>query len=210
MTETRQERTEMAYHDLVRFVHWLAYRYQVVGNWTLNYHDLVAEGFLVISKMSNLYYQKPYNEQIAMTRTAIQNHYNTLHKRVLKTYRQYDSPSDDTDYEVEYFIPGQGKNWSDGSNEGATDPAILYDQIEKYREVAAKFTDFDKEVFDCIFGNNERVPMYLELARARRNWVFNDPKIRITPHIIARALNVDPKAVLASYERMRPALIDVV
>lgn len=201
------ERCSQAYHDLAGFVHWLANNYKVHGSWVMNFDDLVAEGYLTIVRLAQMYLTKPYNEFLTIVRVAITNWYRTLRGKSFLTFRKFDHYLIDLD-----GLDGRRRDWpgnglvigmTDDANRLGSNPAELFEMAEQVDAALSELSEFDRQVVDCITGGNERVALYIDLVRQRKHWVFDDPTITVTPHIVAMALCVDDQEILASYKRIK-------
>ena len=79
---------------------------------------------------------------------------------------------------------------------------------EAVDEGLSRLSEFDKRVIDCILGGNERMPLYIDITRKRKNWIYQDPTIVITPLIVARALCVDVCDVIEAFDRLKVVFAD--
>jgi len=219
--KTFEEREHQAYHDLAKFIYWYANHNEVKGHWLLNKEDLAAELFYVLAKVLPIYADKPYDEFLTLARTSMNNAVATLKYKALLTHRklQYDSASldeiqdmqdDDATDSAGYvafadkFGNSTMSSMSDYASYETIDPAIYLQRAEELKTLLAQLSEFDKRVVNAVLGNNDRVRLYIDIQRKRKDWVYANPSvITITPYIVARALNEDVKAVKLAYKRIQ-------
>lgn len=217
MTNQKQQLIEQrysdTYHDLVRYVQWQARRYAVRTHWALDVDDLVAEGFLVLTKLVPKYIDKPYNEFLVIAKSSIVNWYRTLFSQlnaqkrsgdwnILSVEWTFEAEADGKEFQEVY---PETVALSQDANYINADPAMIAEHSTEFADRVASMSKFDQQVLGCLNGDNPRVDMYLDLARSRRTANYTNPTITVTPLIISRALCVEVTEVTESLSRIKSA-----
>lgn len=214
------ERETHAYHDLAKFVAMIARNAANPNHWALNEEDLTAEMYLVLAKLLPRYLEKPYEEFLLITRTSMANavkglvyKYTLSHRRSELTAYSLNWPSSislQVDMETGDVLgdsvgPGQVRVVF-GSSGIWLSPETYVEQAEVLESKIRQLCEFDQEVLKAVLGYNERVAMYIELQRKRKNFVYLDPTISISSQVVARALCVTIGEVEQAYERIKGVL----
>lgn len=210
--------TQRAYHDLVKFIHWMGLRYGVKGHWRMNKDDLVAEAFFVLCKVAHTYPDIPYEEFLVVARTSISNMIITLGNSTTQSHRKAelemyslderlgrDGHSSDSVIFVEKYCSGANGDYafSDDLHSKSLDPAYYVDWAQRFKTFYDGLDELDRQVLDAYLGNNDNLLPHLQLAIDRRKFVYDNAKIKITPLIVARTLCVEVKTVEKSVKRLQ-------
>lgn len=218
--ETVEARTRQAYHDLSRWIRWFASISQIPGHWCMNRDDLTGECYYVLAKVSGTYSQKPYPEFIILAKASMRNAVRSLRYKLGVTHRKAEINALSLNTLVADSHNGEEKlelgdiinlnNCMDTLTDSITsvgiDPAIYVEAAERFLDMAEKLSILDLEVLDAILGNDTRASLQIQLAVARKNFVYSNPSITITPALIARALGYPLDVVEASFQRIKAML----
>lgn len=195
-----------AYKDLIKLVRWHAYRCGVRGHWLLDPEDIEAECLLTLAKCMDKYLGVlNYESFTYATRQAMRNRVASLLERAYGTHRSVEFDMDSLDRLL-------CVDDDDGLSLGDVVPgddviAIAMSEcgIESFRR---SLRGLDRRVLDALLGYNVRVPIYLDMARARRSSVFKKPTIRVDAHMVALALCEDEDDVKAAMLRIGSAVME--
>jgi hypothetical protein len=212
MTPAQEDRLLQAYKDLINYIHWLAGRTQIQNHWAMSTDDIEAELLLNLTKITIVYDEKPYDEFLLLARTSLHNRVKSLLYRHTVTQRKNELYSHGLGFDHEQFeadddrLSGSKMIPSCVMSEALVweqrDPDEIMAAVSKLDAFIENLSEFDKEVLDALLGGNERLGMYLDLHRLRKDWVFKEPIVVISPHLVARALCVNVKEVERSYSRI--------
>lgn len=202
-----EELERKAYRDLIRYVRWLGRVYGVRGHWMLNPDDLMGEALFTLAKCINKYIKtKSYNEFLALARVSMLNTTKTLIYKATLTHRNaemymvgLDDPlhsSEDGDFTVGDQIPG------------GVEPETYFDSMQRVEALMSKLGSDAIQVLNAILGGEPRVATWIGMQRDRRNFVFKDPTITISPYIVSRALLMPEDEVSAAYTEIRRCLYE--
>lgn len=215
---TVDARTQQAYHDLSRWIRWLASSSQIPGHWYMNADDITAELYFVLYKVAGVYANKPYDEFIILAKSSMRNaissmryHVGVTHRKAELTAIRFEDASnlgeeDGATYADHISVESCMDTISQSTGVMGLDPAIYVEAAERFLDKAEQLSSIDLEVLDALLGNDTRLSLHIRLMTMRRNFVYQNPTLAITPALVARALDYPTETIRASFERIRSML----
>lgn len=200
-----EDSKRQAYKALIRLIHWKVHRAYEPDHWALNFEDLEAECLLALSRCIDKYLDRvPFDEFLKLARTAIGRAIKDVQTMVYGTHRRaernilslQDTPPGAGEYEyddgvlLEDVIPGGVR------------PDDVYDAMEYVSMLADQLEPDEAMVLAALLGYEPRMPSVLEAVRLRREAVFKDANIRMTPHILSVATTVPKPDVNSALRRL--------
>lgn len=197
-----------AYKDLLNYIHWLAGRTQIHNHWAMSADDIEAELLITLTKACIRYVDKPYDDLMRLLRASLYNqtkrllYTHTITGRKNELYALSLDADDEYDDDNVLMLNAVADALSEELYSNNRNPEFMYQEIERLQEIIEQLDEFDKTVLDALLGGNDRVGMYLDLTRLRKDWVFKQPTISVNPQIVARALCESVSSVEESYNRI--------
>lgn len=208
---SQDELVQRLYHDLSRWVRYIASISQSPGHWLLDIDDITAEGYLVLWKIASAYHAKPYSEIKLLAKASVRNMVKTLYYQNARrlTVLSLDGPSP-TNVKVMLGDTLSPDNVDDYFNESAPsqyiDPQYYVEAVERLAMLMEQLEPLDKRVLSILLGEDESAAPFVRMAFTRRNFVYTNPTCTISPNLVARLLGVRYGEVVASYGRIRSLL----
>lgn len=206
------EVVQRLYHDLARWVRYLASVSQISGHWLLDIEDITAEGYLVLYKVALSYQHKPYTELKLLAKMSVRNMIKTLYVRNAKTLSyqvvSLQGPTaDGGEILGDTLNPDSIRNhFNDSAHYQLIDPQYYAEAVERMAAMMEHLEPIDRRVLSILLGEDEYAAPFIRMAFARRNFVYSNPTCIISPNLVARILGVKYKEVMASYSRIRSLL----
>jgi hypothetical protein len=201
------DKRRQAYKALIRFIHWKVHRAYEPSHWALSFEDLEAECLLALSRCMDKYLDTvPFDEFLYLARTAIHRAITDVKAMVYGTHRVQELSNRSLQEEVGWD-DGDGLLLEDvvpGLNEW--EPEWVYDSAECVSDLAAQLEPDELKVFAALLGHEPRMMGVLNAVRLRRDSVFKDPNVRLTPHILAVATATSDATVERSLKRLSELL----
>lgn len=204
------EVVQRLYHDLSRWIRYLASVSQIPGHWLLDIEDITAEGYLVLWKVVVRYQDKPYDELKLLAKMSVRNMVKTLHVKSARgmSILSLQGPAANTGEMLGDALAPE--NVSDHFNDSAPyqfiDPQYYVEAVDRMAAMMEQLEPLDVRVLSILLGEDESAGPFIRMAFARRNFVYSNPTCVISPNLVARILGVRYGEVMESYARIRSLL----
>lgn len=220
-----EQRLSNAATELARWINNAAYKRHIENHWCLNQEELVAEAYVKLATITEQYMGKPYPDFIKLAKVAIWKHFGTLLYKSTLTSRKTELHNKSLEQDMRegefaeegylkpstnYYASPDGSScistMSDRFDEYGLSPERLLDAKERLEAILDELNELDRSVLLALLGCNERLPDFLDLARQRKQFVYKDGCIIITPLLVSRALCMDVDIVQESFQRIKSKL----